>query len=290
MKSRKRKTFRHNFIDKHTLPGALFLCMMAEIIAQVVCGLIIGGICAAFFPHNSDLQKIVLEVSVAIGAFIVLAIFWRYFYPEYAGSLCGGDHLYLWILFAVIMPLIVLAVQIMTLTSSRLAFPTAVNLAAAFMAGVSEEVIFRGVTASYLMRQWLEKKRILMVIIVSSLFFALSHVLNLLSGAPLDITLLQVVSSFFMGAVLCALFLRSGSLLPGMILHILFDIVALSDVSSFQEGGAYNSSITLSSSDIVETMIVNIIYLLIVLFLIRPSVQDKVYEIWKKKWRKISEE
>ena len=277
------KALQHNFVDKHTVPAALLLLIAAEIIAQLCFGMILGGIFAFLFPQGSDMQNIMLSAGVIFGAFFVLALFWRYFYPEYEGSLRGGEHLGIWLLIALTMSCILLIVQILMNTDSKLAVPSAVNLTAALMAGISEEVIFRGVVVSYLMRQW-QGKRILLAVVLSSAVFGVSHLINLASGAPLGVTLLQVVNSFFMGGIFSAVFLRCGNLLPAMALHFLFDVVALSDVSAFQEGGIYNSSITLTTSDIIGVLITNIVYLAIILLLLRPSVREKIHEIWMKKW------
>jgi membrane protease YdiL (CAAX protease family) len=163
--------------------------------------------------------------------------------------------------------------------------PSAVNLAAAFMAGISEEAVCRGMSASYLMRQWKDKNRILSVIFVSSAIFALIHAFNVFAGAPLGMTGIQIVNAFSIGCFFCALFIRSGSLIPSMVFHTLNDIIAFTDVSSIGEGGAYNSTASISVSDTVIVIILDLIYLGITLFLVRPSVRNQVRELWDKKWR-----
>ena len=167
---------------------------------------------------------------------------------------------------------------------SQIGVPPVVNIVAALMAGIFEESVFRGVAASYLMRQWRGEKKILPVIFLSSALFGLSHAMNLASGAPVAITLLQIVHSFVVGCFLCALFLRSGNLLPVMIWHVLNDIFAFLDVSSFKEGGVYNESVAVTPGVVGDLLIWAAIFLALMFILTRPSVRGEICSIWDKKW------
>ena len=69
--------------------------------------------------------------------------------------------------------------------------------------------------------------------LISSLTFGLGHIVNLLNGAALLPTLLQLCYACAIGLLFTVLFQKSGSLLPGILTHSLLN--ALSAFST--EGG-----------------------------------------------------
>ena len=219
----------------------------------------------------------------------LLAIFKRWFYPEYEGAFKGGKNVPRWCILSAAIPAALLIYNLISDPSS-VSMPPLVNLVAALMAGVCEETIYRGVIASYLMRQTVAQKKILPTMLVSSLLFALIHITNVLVGAPLVMTLFQILSAFVLGLFLCALFLRSGSLIPGMIFHALYDIVAFTDTTNIGEGGVFKPTATVTLEDQIFSMVLRAIYLAIAIYLTRPSVREEIYEIWSKKWHKNVEE
>ena len=80
--------------------------------------------------------------------------------------------------------------------------------------GCIEEVIFRG-----FLFKVLSKENLNVAIIVSSLTFGFGHIINLLSGADLALTLLQVAYATTAGFAFTIIFHKSGSLLPCIVTH-----------------------------------------------------------------------
>jgi membrane protease YdiL (CAAX protease family) len=80
--------------------------------------------------------------------------------------------------------------------------------------GVIEEVIFRG----FLFRA-MSKDNLIAAIIVSSITFGFGHIVNLLSGAEVLSTLLQIAYATAAGFMFTILFYKSGSLLPCIAAH-----------------------------------------------------------------------
>ena len=80
--------------------------------------------------------------------------------------------------------------------------------------GIIEEIIFRG----FLFKA-LSKDNVKVAIIVSSLTFGFGHVINLVSGAELLPTLLQIAYATAAGFSFTIIFYKSGSLLPCIIAH-----------------------------------------------------------------------
>ncbi len=85
--------------------------------------------------------------------------------------------------------------------------------------GVLEELIFR----SFLMKALLHKGPKL-AIATSTLIFGVFHALNLIFGAPLVPTLLQVVYSMSFAFMCCAFFYKTNNIIPCIICHALGNI------------------------------------------------------------------
>ena len=83
------------------------------------------------------------------------------------------------------------------------------------LVGFLEEVIFRG-----LLFKGMCKSNVTVAIVVSSLTFGVGHIVNLLLGAPLFETLLQLIYASAIGFCYTAIFHVSGSILPCILSHI----------------------------------------------------------------------
>lgn len=82
------------------------------------------------------------------------------------------------------------------------------------LVGFLEEVIFRG-----LLFKGMCKSNVTVAIVISSLTFGAGHIVNLLLGAPLFETLLQLIYASAIGFCYTALFHVSGSILPCILSH-----------------------------------------------------------------------
>lgn len=80
--------------------------------------------------------------------------------------------------------------------------------------GFLEEVIFRG-----LLFKGMSRSNVTAAIVVSSLTFGAGHIVNLLLGAPLFETLLQLVNAAAIGFCYTAIFHAGGSILPCILSH-----------------------------------------------------------------------
>ena len=85
-----------------------------------------------------------------------------------------------------------------------------------------EELIFRGLLFNGMRRGGLTA-----AIIVSSLTFGMGHIVNLLTGAPVFDTLLQLVYASAIGFCYTAIFIKGGSLLPCILSHALVNSMSL---------------------------------------------------------------
>ncbi len=91
--------------------------------------------------------------------------------------------------------------------------------------GVFEELAFRGVLfLAILEKRRASKKQIFLTAVISSAIFGLVHLANLIEGAGIGATILQVGYSFLIGGMCTIVLLRGGNLIFCILLHTLFDI------------------------------------------------------------------
>lgn len=85
---------------------------------------------------------------------------------------------------------------------------------------IFEEVAFRGIALTVFLRRYSPNK----AIVFSSIGFGLMHLLNILVGREVVWVLGQVVWAFTIGLFYGYVFIRTGSLLPSMIVHYLGNV------------------------------------------------------------------
>lgn len=84
--------------------------------------------------------------------------------------------------------------------------------------GFAEEIYFRGIIFKIL-----ETKGTKKAIIISSVIFGVMHAANIVGGADIFYTCLQIVFAFVLGIVFAEIFYFTKSLIPVIILHFLHD-------------------------------------------------------------------
>ena len=93
--------------------------------------------------------------------------------------------------------------------------------------GFIEEIIFRG----YLFKM-MEKDNLKSAIIVSSITFGVGHVINLLNGADIIPTLLQIMYAITGGYLFVIIFYKSKSLWPCIITHSLINALSIFNIEN----------------------------------------------------------
>ena len=88
--------------------------------------------------------------------------------------------------------------------------------------GFLEETIFRG-----FLFKMMEKDNVKSAIIVSSITFGIGHIVNLLNGADLVPTLLQISYAISLGFLFVIIFYKSKSLVPCIIAHFLINALSI---------------------------------------------------------------
>lgn len=93
--------------------------------------------------------------------------------------------------------------------------------------GFIEEIIFRG-----FLFKMMEKDNLKSAIIVSSVTFGIGHIVNLLNGADIIPTLLQIFSAISIGYLFVVIFHYSKSLIPCIITHSLINALSIFNADS----------------------------------------------------------
>lgn len=94
-----------------------------------------------------------------------------------------------------------------------------------------EELIFRG-----LLFKGMSKGNAAAALIVSSLTFGMGHIVNLLTGAQVFDTMLQLVYASAVGFCFTALFVATGSILPCILSHAAVNCMSILAIEQSPEG------------------------------------------------------
>ena len=194
---------------------AIFWMLLFEIIEVIInfgIHMVISGYDVATGP-----------VGLFAGAAITLVLYKWWFRPEFEGMLKGD--LPLGFLLGLIELGYVLISYVPNLIDGSFSIKplTLTILFVSLTAGIKEEVVFRGVIISTLMRQWKDRNLFRQAALVSGIVFGLIHAANIFAGADPLQTLFQVIGSVGVGFIFAAVYLRTGSILPCMFYHALHD-------------------------------------------------------------------
>ena len=99
----------------------------------------------------------------------------------------------------------------------------------------------------------MEKNNVKSAIIVSSITFGIGHIVNLLNGADLLPTLMQVCYAIAIGYMLVMIFYKSKSIIPCIIFHGVFNSLSVFATSN----SSIISSIILITVCLVYTLYIN---------------------------------
>gem|GEM_PF-998642 len=97
-------------------------------------------------------------------------------------------------------------------------------LAALIAKGMAEEISFRGLLQSYLLKKFAQQKSVLGIVILTSIIFALMHIINIRRYSFVDI-INQVIIAFFFGVFFGAFLLRTRNIYIIGIIHGLINFI-----------------------------------------------------------------
>ena len=274
------KIRQHKLVEKSPAFAAILMCLMWFVVYQLVEIAINLPLSFLLSGYDGMTGPIGLIGSIAI----MMGVYKWWFRPEFEGMLKGNLPLG-FLLGLIELGYLLLSFVFSVFTGYELSFKplTAAIVFVSLGAGMAEELAFRGVLHSTLMRQWKDRNKFWTAALVSGIFFGLIHATNVFAGADPLRTIVQVVESVGVGAFFSAVYLRSGSILPCMFYHTLHDIIAIAGESEVTESGI----ITAKEFNLGDglSLLLSLVLLAISIWLIRPSKNEEMREIWNRKWK-----
>ena len=142
--------------------------------------------------------------------------------------------------------------------------------------GIREECIYRATLQNIVAKKHANSvKGIWITVIIGAVIFGLCHVSNIFFGVEWQGVIKQVISATFVGVLFGAVYLRSGSIWTLILVHTLTDVAGLAR-SIFLNVSDVEIMSGLSFSWI--SLIFDLFYVGLAIFLLRPSKCKQVYE------------
>ena len=202
----------NKFFTKYETPICILL---------IVFYIIINSLCLELFGIN-DFRRVVVNTLFSFGLLMFISKMDK---EEYYG-LVGVKNIKQYLFF---IPLIlILSVNLwnginITGTWKEIVFFILNMLNVGFI----EEIIFRG-----FLFKMMEKDNLRNAIIVSSITFGVGHIVNLLMGAELVSTLLQIAYAKSIGYLFVTIFYKSKSLVPCIITHSIMNALSVFNIEN----------------------------------------------------------
>ena len=269
-----KKNRNHPICEKHPLLGIILTVLVAYLIITSISSI------ASAAGANDTAGYLVTIVA----ALIVLTLLGFWFAPQFKGFLRPAVSVKTVLILCVPeLILSLIATGATEFTNGYWFFKPSVNaVVMALTAGVFEETLFRAAPTFVGMGYLKSESRSLRLAVVVSILFGLSHLANLTGGSDLYMTILQAVSSAGVGLMFMAIYLRTGSILPTMFLHALYDWMCFVSDPTLTDNGLVMGATPLSAQ-IVE-IILTVIRIAIALYMLRKSKWSEINEVWNKKW------
>ncbi len=194
------------FSDKHPILGLIFVTYGSFLLAQIIIG---TGLSLALRNFEWIEPGVTTPIGVIIGSLIILAIHYKANSTKY--SFMAGREKFVealkllsiqiiyWIALIAFYSFFIGKIAIVPLKLS--------SFLMAIMAGLSEEIIFREISVSYMVKHWRKEKMIPVIALISGMLFGITHLTNIITGlSPLN-CVLQLFLSALMGFFYAAVYL-----------------------------------------------------------------------------------
>ncbi len=125
-------------------------------------------------------------------------------------------------LFYVPLVLIILSNGVFFFDAQKPAFEILMTAVFMIFVAFAEELLFRG----FLFKAIEERSGSKTAVIISGITFGFGHIVNLFSGYTGANQIMQIAVAVLIGIVLSLLFVRTKSIVPGMVFHVLFNMAS----------------------------------------------------------------
>ncbi len=268
---------------RYPIPAMLLMMLVLWLFSYFVCSLATSAMGVGYTGLQSPDQKtrIVSDAAGILSAFMVLFYFrfrWRGKIQDFFQVRQLGTCLLMgWSIFVV---------EAITIFFNIIGGVQMGNFGLALLfgcaPGIREEVFFRLIPIAMVMRAKDKRKMMWIAYWTSTLVFSLIHSANILVGADPVSTLIQVFYAFGVGLIFAAIYLRTGNLWAGMILHSFTDFVNFTQLSAQQDGGVLSAY---STTEQVILIGFGILYLVNAIYIFRKNKREEVITSWERKWK-----
>lgn len=270
METKKRK---HIIVDK--VPEVAAIVLM--IIGMVLPSAIANPIAEALGGSEAAAGQISRGVVAILVSLIMMALYIFWFKPEFKGNL-GKDGLAKGL--KLLIPFIIVWTVYHILNAKYdgdvYDFADLAVWTSGFAAGVTEEVAFRGLAVSTLLRKYNSAKNVWLPGVIVGVLFGVVHLANLTAGDEVTIVLLTTVFAIGGGLLFGAIYTYCGNLWPAIIAHGLYDSVSFAIIEDPNEPVEYGA---LTYAQIAIMFVLGI---LAIILIIKRS--KEVSDLWQRKW------
>lgn len=277
---------KQSFSYRHPYLGGILAIIVYFIIMNLV-GTILGFV-LHLFGGKTLTDEMAMEIGIIIAAILCLIIHrFRHRKEKYKGALIfrrsAAKDIWKCVLIVGLIDILMNIPSWLTLEGGirSVVLPTAASLCTSVFAGVNEEIIFRAIPVSIMMRKKPGVVRIYGSVIITAIIFAALHISNLFAGATGAFIILQLITAFILGTFFAAVYIRSGSILVPIIFHTLHDLLAFMDPRQASGVGTMDS---ISMMDIWILLLSGIPFIIGAFYLLRRSVWKEEKQIWAKIW------
>lgn len=271
-----KKVRSHSFCKSYPIL-AMILFSVGGMIAISMISSIFGGLLSLI------MDKVPAgHFGTAIASVVVLLLYKLWFSPQFKGQAKSG----LSKKWTLIMALPGILYIIYTFISQMIQYhgyfkPSLLFVAMAFAAGFGEEPMFRGFAIPIGMGFIKNKKKVWLVPIGTAVVFGMIHLTNVFSGASVFNGILQACVTAMHGFYYGALLVATGSIVPSIVLHSVYDFVCFAGDPTLNEGVMAGQ---LSTFAVVESIVTGILMMVAAVYLLKKLGDQKVLSVWKTKW------
>ncbi len=273
------KSEKTRFLQDHPILAMLLSMVLIQLYFLAVG--VIQNIVAMLLTGGSQVSSIVDAVVTIASSLLLLWLYQRKYYPNgrkfFSTQGFGPSLLYGWGL---------LVVAVLSFSIARLTGNPMGNVFAAIILGIApgiqEELLCRTIPISLLMKREDRRNLIPAVYIIPSLLFGLFHFVNLLSGADLILTLLQVAYATAVGLILASIYLKTGNLWITIALHSFMDFIAYLSLNMQQSDGILKPSGSYEWVGYLVQLLYTVIFAINAFWLYRKSSREEIAQTWEE--------
>ena len=281
--SKERKARTHRLTSNTSFVRALILALVIMFVcfyAIQFSASILAAIPLYMTGREAAVENVATCITIPCG-FAVLFLFYRRYRPEYqwkprnpafAFKITAPILIYWFILYCILY----------TVAAGHFTFGLPADpfkLVFSISAGICEEVAFREIGISLMKRQSKEDQKNLPIVLIISVVFGLSHLMNSIgSSIPFYYFLIQVTWTALLGIFFGAVFLRTGNIWPCLIAHAIHDMLAdffRADYDVVDEPAYIDIFMTVGLAALAAYG----------LYLIRKETYPEIRKLWDEKWQ-----